>query len=498
MSSAAIFGTKEGLALGVTWLDCPELGDLANTFTWCELTLTCAGVPLTRHTARGNVYESVVIPAAPIAAWIGHVWSALVGEERLIEGGRASSAHDLLRTLKGTIWDENEAAIDAFIEGHALYRVRGGLLLPNVIFWRRGEVVDVSWRASLSGSGLREVHFVEQGQARIPANDFFDCLRQFVKAVAERASRAPETSFLRGEVEKSWRTLCSREDRSVLAARLGRSASSLSAWLKNRTSQQGVLDALAESYGPEIRDPKEPELIDSPIACAARSASPAFSDRDQEVLIKLGAKLRQQPAAFRLQALRDKVKKALRGVDGSADYEAGYARAAAVRRALRNLSEPLDIEAVLQTLGCAIESVAFDDVETDGVALWTAQGQALVAANTASARTASEWGRRAMMAHELYHLIFDASAARFFGECTSDWSATPTEREANAFAAELLLPALQLPSLPRTNALQEWRKAVRELLKAYRTGWELTVRHLRNRGLFTSSVETALLNDLKR
>lgn len=499
MSSAVVIGEPAVFAIGLTWYPCPELGDLANTHTWCEFVLWCDGEAVTRHSARGNVYDGLVVPAAPIAAWVGESWIALTSEERLVDGRRATSFHGLVAELDDEEWDDRFSSIDAFITGHALYRSHGGLLLPNVVFWRRGDVVDVSWRPSLEGSGERVVEFTATGRARLPAAGFFDVLRRFVRIVDERARRAPENSFLRGEVEEAERRTTALDDPELLAARVGRDPDAFRRWLEPRTRQQQPVDALAEAYGPEIRNAVVPEGIDSPLARAARSASPAFSEADHEALLALGQQLRQRPVAARLNDLRARVGDSPQIAPGVLeDYELGYARAELVRRVSRNVRGRFEVEELLRRGGCEIRDVVFSDFDTDGVALWTTAGQALIAANTSSPKTSSEWGRRAMLAHELYHLIFDASSHQFFGECTNEWTPTPTERQANAFAAELLLPAEKLRGLPTSSSLDEWRPKIRELLELYGTGWELTVRHLKNRRKIGRTLEAALLDDRSR
>ncbi len=76
------------------------------------------------------------------------------------------------------------------------------------------------------------------------------------------------------------------------------------------------------------------------------------------------------------------------------------------------------------------------------------------------------------------------------------WTPTPTERQANAFAAELLLPSRALEALPPPADFAGWKKRVPALLEKYGTGWELTVRHLRNRQLLSRAVEKALLGEV--
>lgn len=105
-----------------------------------------------------------------------------------------------------------------------------------------------------------------------------------------------------------------------------------------------------------------------------------------------------------------------------------------------------------------------------------------------------------MLAHELYHLLYDASDRRMFGECTSDWSPAPTERVANAFAAELLLPETALPRAISHywTRLDEAASEVAGLCETFGVGWELAVRQLQNRRKLPEAVVSALLGVPRR
>lgn len=302
--SAVEFGQRSTFAIGLTWYPCSDLGDPANSQTWCEFELWAGGQVLTRHVRQGNEYLGLVVPAAPIAAWMGASWSALVSEERLPDAGKSSCFHAFVNDLDEEEFDDVFPELDAFLETHALERVPGGLLLPDVVFWRRGDVVDVSWRSGTQGTDERQVTFVGSGQARIEAPAFFDALRGFVRAVNERARRAPESSFLRGEVESALRRVTTLDEPHLLAARFGRDPDEFVSWLRAHTKQQERLDALADAYGVEVREARTLETIDTPLARAARSAGPAFSPDDHSRLIALGRKLRTLPVAKKLVDLR--------------------------------------------------------------------------------------------------------------------------------------------------------------------------------------------------
>jgi Zn-dependent peptidase ImmA (M78 family) len=98
-----------------------------------------------------------------------------------------------------------------------------------------------------------------------------------------------------------------------------------------------------------------------------------------------------------------------------------------------------------------------------------------------------------VLAHELYHLLADSVEGHVFGECTSQFSPSPSERRANAFAAELLLPAVALPAYLHVHP--EFK--VREICGKYGVGWELCVRQLVNHKRITRDLAQALLDDVE-
>ncbi|MBI5543232.1 MAG: ImmA/IrrE family metallo-endopeptidase [Deltaproteobacteria bacterium] len=481
-------GRPNGFAIQVEWLPCERLADRGQQATWAALRITCEGRPLTAHVAGGTVHEDVIGPASALAAWIGRSWPALIAGERVYRAARASHGHGLLEALTCAEWDGHEREIDEWLASHSLLRVGQGVLLPNAIIWRRDDVVDVSWRSDPEPRTLG-VQFLNTGAARLPAEDLFQTLRDFVGAVWQQIRSSDDRSQSRAEVKRAHECVNDVHSIENLAARVGRTPSSLKRWLSGK--KKDPLTLVTQAYGIEKPATFAAETLDSPIARAARSASPSFSERDHESLLKLGAKLRKLPAALGLKALRAQVPAIAEPADE--DFARGYSRAERVRPLLEVArTQRLDVEPLLRRLGCAVEDIRLDDFMTDGLALWSREGQTLVAANTSSPRTIAPWGRQAMFAHELFHLLFDASQSRFFGESTNEWTATPSEREANAFAAELLLPIAE--ARPQDD-LDAWKKEIARLQKTYGTGRELTIRHLSNRGKMPDQFVVPLLND---
>ena len=71
---------------------------------------------------------------------------------------------------------------------------------------------------------------------------------------------------------------------------------------------------------------------------------------------------------------------------------------------------------------------------------WDPAGGAVIAVNTKATMGGTTVGRRMAIAHEICHLLFHRADACPLGIVRGGWAPVALEREANAFAAELLLP----------------------------------------------------------
>lgn len=494
-----IIGDPSSFAIELEWEECPPLADDGERATWASIEIRCDGQVLTRYTNGISVHDSILGPASTLAIWLGRIWPELIASERMLHAATARDGHGLLAALREGEWDVHEDTIDHWIETHSLQAARRGMLLPNVILWRRGDWMSVSWCSDPGPRTTRNIQYINSGSALVPARDVIRVLRSFVEAVGRKVAAADEQSATRAAVERSWARTGGPwyEQIDTIAARLGRSRQSLEAWLDTNRDEQQIKTRLVQAYGIDAKKIYIAAEIDSPVARAARSASPAFTDADHERLLALKRHLDEAPRADGLLRFRMRLGRKAGDAEIPGDHHAGYQRAIMVRERLEAATGYLNVEETLLDFGCTGLDEAFDDRGTDGIALWTTGGRALIAANLTSPRTQTRWGRRAMLAHEFYHLLFDASDKRFFGECTSDWSAAPSERAANAFAAELLLPKAALPK----DVARYWTEVTRlhgdvaALCEEYQVGRELAVRQLQNRRQLPTPLVDALLGE---
>ena len=153
----------------------------------------------------------------------------------------------------------------------------------------------------------------------------------------------------------------------------------------------------------------------------------------------------------------------------------------------------VDPQRVLAGLGVTIAEQDLGSHRVDAVACWGAGHGPAVLLNIVGTHAQARAGRRSTLAHELGHLLLDRRRALPVAEVMGGAAPPEAEQRANAFAAELLLPAEEAG-----RAFAKGRDpatAVRDLTKrfgsskqiiawqAIRSGWQLsssTRAYLRN------------------
>lgn len=83
------------------------------------------------------------------------------------------------------------------------------------------------------------------------------------------------------------------------------------------------------------------------------------------------------------------------------------------------------------------------------------------------------------IAHELCHVLFHRNFGQALGIASGPWASPNLEREANAFAAELLLPSAGAEAALAQRAVGT--AAVREIADRYGVGMDTTIWQLANR-----------------
>lgn len=126
-----------------------------------------------------------------------------------------------------------------------------------------------------------------------------------------------------------------------------------------------------------------------------------------------------------------------------------------------NLLKAIEPAVILKRWGVPVKQLDFADDRIDAVSCWGEELGPVVLLNAESSRNRRESGKRATLAHEMCHLIFDYHSGLPFADVVSGTDNDDMEKRARAFAAEFLLPSDFLADrFSRDMELGRWVEAV--------------------------------------
>lgn len=160
-------------------------------------------------------------------------------------------------------------------------------------------------------------------------------------------------------------------------------------------------------------------------------------------------------------------------------FEQGYQLARWLRAQLGiQDGQAFDPQALLAAEGVTIDEYDLESADIDAIACWGAIDPLILLNRNANARSARANGRRATLAHEICHLLIDRTRALPVAEVLGGEVDDESEKRANAFAAELLLPqAHAITTLQTAPTLDD---AVENLAKTHKVGRQLAAYQLLN------------------
>lgn len=156
------------------WEEAPGVQDKVLAETWARLSLKIGdlclseAIDLRSNSRRTGIYGSLF----PLAEWIVEQWWHLLHEPppcSPVPGGRA--APNFLRS---------------WFQRHNLLAARDGGALPDLTIIRDGDDIAIQWEADPVSETLSRVRFVGQGTFRVQAKEFENAVRDFVNAIIAR------------------------------------------------------------------------------------------------------------------------------------------------------------------------------------------------------------------------------------------------------------------------------------------------------------------------
>jgi Zn-dependent peptidase ImmA (M78 family) len=123
-------------------------------------------------------------------------------------------------------------------------------------------------------------------------------------------------------------------------------------------------------------------------------------------------------------------------------WEQGYKLGEAARLRLAPIppGRLASIQKFLEDAGVHVAFVAFENSDIEAASLFELQASPVILLNTSITRNRYALSRRAILAHELCHLLHDGGQRHLLTQVSWENDASPTEQRANGFAPSFLAP----------------------------------------------------------
>lgn len=187
-------------------------------------------------------------------------------------------------------------------------------------------------------------------------------------------------------------------------------------------------------------------------------------------------------------------------------WKQGYRLGEAARGRLVPRSGPIpDLERVLEELGIHVARVTFQDDELEAASFWETGAMPVVLIHRTSSAAQSSLSRRALLAHELCHLLHDSGEQDLttqltWGEGAAGWN-EDVEQRARAFAPAFLAPRDEVRHWFRAGegrSIRDPAAKVKALAKRWGFSLDGAVWHAKNCRIIGASDARHLVVELSR
>lgn len=473
------FGDRGEFALIVSLgVDPHPSGQVARDLPWGSLEIWARGRCLTESILEGSVSQGVRWNLLPVLEWLLEVGIRLVNEDpypRFSKGRAVSDGSSWYDATLSPPMLSPEAERRWFLRRsewrhhHALRRAAEGVALPNVVFRRLGDHVEVSWDNESWAPPRSNLRFVEpRGRVLTQASQFGaviqEALVEVLTALLKRTGHAEfQTLYARATAlkatETDWRWLVHRPTAALIRSEMPALCKSLD----EATARDRV--GLYVPHTPETLMLRHVRLI---------------RKQDVDAVLRVAALLPEQPIAADLRTLVRP-----RPASSERPWEEGNDYAELVRDQLGWGTQPIpDLGAWLEDHGISVPlhdlglpaSMAVFSKRTD-------DARAMVHVNPHTSQIRKETG----LATGLGHILLDDGLVSVDG----DWEHWPTSARARAFGVALMLPEDGIRQL-LSDATSVGVDEVRHVMHLYRSGPWATTYRLRNLGLITPDEQMEL------
>ncbi|MFN7918804.1 MAG: ImmA/IrrE family metallo-endopeptidase [Bryobacteraceae bacterium] len=401
--------------------------------SWGWVQLWVGNVNLCEHSSHGALYDRVHWYLLPLLEWFVAHWDPLLNESRLPEPfAGAASARDGYWSVNPFDLDEEVGSrVLDWRSRHALRAGATGGVLPDVFIRRFQDDIEFSWgHADALGSPAR--FQARRDHRSFPAKDVATRLHESVgRAISEIRRKVPQSQRLRDLAESHAALEKPRPlDRAAWMAGIGKS------FAESVDRVKGWLERIDGAKGQILAGAKTGLLIEHapPALLMFGSLSPNITEGDVSTLLGVLRNAAKAPPAS-----LPKIDAAEFRLDNA--WDQGYELADRAREAMKIADGPYtDIEQILRKRRIAVREIQLADSKVRAVAIRGPGLAPSIAINTGCANNTRDEGRRFTLAHELCHLLFDATRGVPLAVATGPWAPKEIEKRANAFAAMFLMP----------------------------------------------------------
>jgi Zn-dependent peptidase ImmA (M78 family) len=448
--------------------------------SWGALQIWADGQNLCAHVDQGEVLQSVHWHLLPFLEWLADSWNGLLHEEKLPNRNTEASAANALASTRVApplateadtlLWDEEWYG---WRTRHALRTARAGGLLPNIVFRRLRDLVEISWIDEDLAGTPQGFHFSAAGGVYTAAptkvaTPLYDVASAACSYLLNNNPGSPRLHALQ-------RRFTDLLDHSHHDVRLGwlaglHGSSPLTQRVTGIATEerqvgerwQEIVATLREIDGGDATNAAlattETDLVligSCQAALLFGSVAPTVSEKDVRTLAQVLVDQYQPTGADYagadyagtdctgteyeiLAALSEDIP-----LDRSVRaWEQGYELAEALHDRLQLDDELVEVRRLLDEWHVSVlERVVLDDRAVRACSLVGPQHRPTIAINSGSRYAASEVAIRFTLAHELCHLLYDRSHGKRLAIASGPWAPRGVEQRANAFAAMFLMPS---------------------------------------------------------
>lgn len=512
-------GSTDVFAVRLGFVPDPDGGmaaDPEQSRSWGALQIWVEGKNLCSHVDQGETLQSAHWYLLPLLEWVAANWNSFLHEERLPNRNSEASAAAALRETRNAplLYREADAVIweEEWYEWHgrhAIRTAREGGILPNVVFRRFRDSIEVSWDDEPL-PGAEDVRFVAgNGAVLLPPALVAEVLYEVVFAAASYLREAcPESERLRALLD-SVKRLGEPNERQTdvrlswlagLRVRPNPEQRALQPDLDDRMDARwaNIVRLLQEGDDPRAASAAlQAEQTDLVLtgSCQASllfgSMAPDVSEHDVRTFARI---LLEQYAPDgveegALQRLSDDIPLDL----ATRPWTQGYELAESLHDELALDATWIDVESIIREWNIRILSRPLDDARVRGCSIYGPRHRPTIVKNE-NYRYAKPTTVRFTLAHELCHLLYDRPFGKQLAIASGPWAPQGIEQRANAFAAMFLMPShlvrKAVADIP--DSVQEL-KGVRAVAERLKVSVRAAIAHLTNLGLMSEEDRDRLL-----